>query len=490
MRTTAIHLILIFLAIVAVFGRSLAAGLTWDDEDLIVLNPHVAEGQPAGLAWHWTHEHERLYIPVVYTIWWCISAAAGVNPPFFHAANLLVFVGCCWLLYFLLRRLIGNPWAALGGALLFALHPLQVEPVAWATGMKDLSCTFFSLAAILLYLRPRGYPWATLCFIAAMLCKPAAVALPLVVAAIDLLLMDRPLRQVAWKTGLWLVGSAAMGILTLRVQPPMNLPMAPLWARPLLAADALDWYLCKVLWPNPMAIDYGHTPLRVMSWHILGIPWIALAWMIPAALAGGLIYLRRPILTASALIFALALLPVLGLQPFDFQRFSTVTDRYAQFALVGPALAAAWLLSRSRIRGAFWATFSVLLVLAGISLVDAGYWRNDVTLYQHAVAVNPQSLLGHNNLSGALYRAGDRQAAAKEFAAVMRLAPGDPDAYISLANFQLAMARELKQGGDVHGEMQSLRQAVTLFNEGLKLQPDNPIARQHLAEAKSLLGGQ
>src|SRR5580693_7753157 len=133
MRTKLFHLALIALAVAAVFGRSVTADLlSWDDEDLITANPHVADGNLPGLAWHWTHPHEGLYIPVIYSAWWTIAATAGVNPPFFHAANLIVFIACCWLVYSLLLRLIARPWPAFAGAMLFALHPLQVEPVAWA----------------------------------------------------------------------------------------------------------------------------------------------------------------------------------------------------------------------------------------------------------------------------------------------------------------------------------------------------------------------
>src|ERR1700733_2755774 len=113
--------------------------LTWDDEPLIYLNSHLNPPTPAGLAWHWTHPHCDMYIPMVYTAWWVIAHIGGTSfALWFHIANLVVHLCSVYLVFFIVRRLIGADWPAAAGAILFAIHPLVVEPVAWATGMKDL----------------------------------------------------------------------------------------------------------------------------------------------------------------------------------------------------------------------------------------------------------------------------------------------------------------------------------------------------------------
>src|SRR5271155_3399398 len=134
MRTTLFHLCLIVVVVGAVFGQAIRGSfVTWDDNKLIVGNEHVAGGKIQGLIWHWEHSHEKLYIPIVYSASWCISATAGMKPLAFHAANLVMFAVDACMVYAILRVLVGRPWAALGGAMIFALHPFQVEPVAWAT---------------------------------------------------------------------------------------------------------------------------------------------------------------------------------------------------------------------------------------------------------------------------------------------------------------------------------------------------------------------
>ncbi|HTW95989.1 MAG TPA: hypothetical protein VMD30_14395, partial [Tepidisphaeraceae bacterium] len=239
MRTTLLHLVLIVLSVWAVYGQSVVGQFVdWDDGALIRLNDHIASGKIDGLIWHWENAHDRLYIPAVYTVWWCISATVGLKPWAFHTANLVVFSAAACIGYSILRMLVGQPWPALAGALLLALHPLQVEPVAWVTGMKDVLCLFFCLGAIALYLR-RGWYWlATICFALAMLCKPSAVVVPVILVAIDQIVLRSSWRSTLWRAGPWLAGALVMGLVAAHVQPPNRDFGGPLWSRPLIAADS------------------------------------------------------------------------------------------------------------------------------------------------------------------------------------------------------------------------------------------------------------
>src|SRR5215469_5436409 len=141
-----------------------------------------------------------------------------LNPYLFHTANLLVHVLAALAAYALLRRLTRSAWAACAGALLFALHPVQVEPVAWVAGMKDLLCGMFSLVALWQYVafaqgddkvtaktRRWHYAAATVAFSLALLSKPAAMSLPVAAAAIDRWIVGRSWRQIAGAAGPWLV---------------------------------------------------------------------------------------------------------------------------------------------------------------------------------------------------------------------------------------------------------------------------------------------
>src|SRR5205085_628121 len=133
-------------------------------------NPRIAQPSVANAVYYWRHPHMGLYVPVTYTVWSVISSMAQVSGPdvpagtldarAFHATSLAFHLLNTLSVYWLLRRLLAREarnawgdWAAAAGALLFGLHPVQVESVAWASGMKDVLCATFTLVALGQYLR-------------------------------------------------------------------------------------------------------------------------------------------------------------------------------------------------------------------------------------------------------------------------------------------------------------------------------------------------
>ena len=320
-------------------------------------------------------------------------------------------------MFLILRRLFRREWAACLGALLFALHPVQVESVAWISGLKDLLAGLFSLAAILAYLHAhppspkqarRAYVTAALLLIAALLSKPSAVVTPLIAAAIDLLVLHRPLRQILLPIGVALLLCVPILVITRLVQPAAMSFQPPIWSRPLIATDALAFYLQKLLAPIHLAIDYGRSPKWLHSSRQL-----YLTWMIPAA-TGLAIFLARgrlPSLAAGAAVFVAALLPVLGFVSFDFQGYSTTADHYLYLAMLGPAIMLAGLLTKAAETGVSTATAKRALTLAVSGLLIAlairatlqtWHWADSQRLFEHTLAVNPDSLAGNVNL-GRLY---------------------------------------------------------------------------------------
>src|SRR5688500_4960550 len=154
--------IILCLATVACFGVVCTYGFTnSEDEGLISRNPMFNPPTLASLREIWTRPHLYLYVPATYTAWWLIAqvaqtqvpdeSGATLNPWLFHAANLLMHVIASLLVLQVLRKLTRREGPALVGALLFAIHPIQTEAVAWTTGMKDTLCGVFSFAALLTY---------------------------------------------------------------------------------------------------------------------------------------------------------------------------------------------------------------------------------------------------------------------------------------------------------------------------------------------------
>jgi protein O-mannosyl-transferase len=410
-RTLWIIRFFLLAVILAAFGRALTNDFVdWDDSQLIYGNPNFNPPTFRGLAHHWnplSSNNIGMYDPLVYTFWWGVAhgaqldapdlLGAKLNPQIFHAANLAVhWLTACLVVEILIR--LGIPaWPAAGGAMIFAIHPMQTEAVAWATGMKDLLCGFFCMATIWMHLGGAGKSgrarrnddlFTAAFYVAALLCKPSAVVLPLIIFMLDVVVLRRPWKKSALAMVPWLLIAAIAAGLASILQPTIYIQAAPLWVRPLIAGDALAFYMAKLLFPVDLAIDYGRTPANLLtnpSFHH-ALWW---TWIFPAAAALLVYHFRQNRrLVAAAWIFVLGLLPVLGLTTFIYQFYSTVADRYIYLSMLGVAIAAGLVLaklSRPMLAGAI-TVLSVILI--SLSFAQAGVWKDSETLYLRDVALN------------------------------------------------------------------------------------------------------
>ena len=288
---------------------------------------------------------------------------------------------------------------------------MQVEAVGWVSGMKDVLCGVFALIALWQYVRfakasgrwrAINYLLATSAFIWALLCKPSAVATPALVVVLDGIVLRRPWKRVVVATAGWWVIAIAWAVLAKVVQPGTGVAHTELWLRPLVAADAIAFYLWKLVWPVNLCVDYGRTPLVA---QLRG--WLWMTWAAPAAIAALLAWKPNRKLIAAGLVMVLAIGPVLGLTRFLFQYYSTVADHYMYLAMLGPAMALAWVIERFGNRNVKIAAGAALAVLALLSVWQEAVWENDQTLFRHTIAVNPDSFLSYNNLGTALGREAD-----------------------------------------------------------------------------------
>jgi tetratricopeptide (TPR) repeat protein len=265
------------------------------------------------------------------------------------------------------------------------------------------------------------------------------------------------------------VAAAGWTVLTKSLQPDSLLPMvAPLWARPLLAGDAVAFYVGKLALPVQCGPDYGRTPEWVMGQTIFYIAWLAPVALV-AILAG--LRNRRVWLTAAA-IFVLWLLPVLGLAPFVFQRISTVADRYVYLSLLGPAVALAWLLRYRWNRWSVGMTSSGLCLLAALSTWQTTHWRDDEALCSYALWVNPSSVVAWNNRGYLLIQEGRYTEAV---ALYRRQLPEHPKPeHPKYAEFYLNLAT-------AHVAMGQLDDALAVTLEAVEQLPNQP--RLHCALA-------
>jgi hypothetical protein len=455
---TAGAVLLLVTITILVFGRVCTHEFTWWD-DPMTLHHNPRYNPPSGekIAQTWKEPVDGLYAPITYSYWGAVAYLAerkGTDPVgihldarVFHAGSLILHLASVLVLFSLLRLLSGHLGASLVGAMLFAVHPLQVETVAWASGGKDVLCGLLSLCAIYQYVlftrAGRGqcapdskrraqvyYASGAMMLILAMLAKPSAMVVPAIVAVLDLWVLKRSWRKVVFSAGVWAVLIAPLAVVARLVQTVTDVAYVPLWQRPLIAADAIAFYLGKLIWPVAMTPDYARRPAVVL--HMWGGAWPYLIWLVPAAVAllAWRNRARRPWVLAGLAIFIVGFGPVLGLTPFMFQYTSSVADHYVYLPMLGVALMVTGLIAGMGVRGATislppenvfagepvfpryrgrvlaGASVLALALLGARSFVQLGYWQNDWTIWAHTMEVSPASFNAPTNLAAELSRQG------------------------------------------------------------------------------------
>jgi len=472
--------------------------VNYDDGTNIFHNPYVDPPSLHGLAYLWTHGYYELYMPVTYTVWALLARLAplstghqiyvpgagyaDIDPVAFHGLSLAIHTIDAVLVFTLLRRLLGKPWPAAAGALFFAVHPMQVESVAWVTGMNNLTSSIFGLLALLHYViyaqkgEKEGWRFAlaTIFYLLALLSKPTAVALPLIAAVLEWGLIRRPIAWWIKPLGLWAALALALVIITRFTSADTGHKIVlALWVRPFIAGDALAVYLGKVLLPLKTSIISGRTMYLVQqSW------WGYVTWLFPAALAFVLWRSgeRARSLQTGVALFVAALLPMLGFVPYYIMEKTTVSDRYLYLALIGPALMLAWFAGWSRVPVTV-RSVTVVLLLAALCLktsLQLPYWHDTYTLSVAQLAVNPGDAQAQTNYAITLAEQGQIDQALPHFREAAHLAPDEP-------TYQYHYGATLADQG-------KLAEAVAPLQAAVRLSPDLTVAQARLGGTLIKLG--
>ena len=481
--------------------------LWWDDQGTIHQNHWLNPPTFASILHFWTAPQWGLYMPVTTSAWALIASVAQVkpdqfdialNPWFFHAASVVAHLIAALIVLRIFRALNATPFAACCGALLFAVQPLQVESVAWASGLKDVLAGLFSFAAVLQYIhyalaRQEHRPWvgrliaATVFFELAMLSKASAMSLPLTILAIDRWAIGRRWRDVLPPVIAGVALAVPIAIYAVIVQDAQNTPSVALGYRPLIVCDSLAFYLYKLAWPLHLGVDYGRTPAVVIAHG-----WLWWDWLISAGLAVALwrSRSRRPVLLAAGAIFVTGCLPTLGFTRSLYQFFSTTADHYVYAAMLGPALAVAWVLSIYQSRLLKFSAIVVILGWCALSVRQSRFWQNDYSLFEHSIAVNPNSYISYGNLGSTYARDNQPLRAAALFQTAIGM---KPDYNLSWSN----LGHALKEAGDVNGAIAADKQSIAVQLKHPNLRPswerDNwqvgelLLAQKHYPEAERYL---
>ncbi len=478
------------LALVAagLFGRVTGADFIWNDRTIALESETPS---PAAL-----HSGE-LYAPVTKFAWQGLSKLAKKfakpETAVLHAANLVAHVTSAVLVFLILALVLQNAPAAFFGGLLFALHPLQVEAVAYVAALDFPLGAAFALFAILEYLRfsqlretqTRGrsanplnaYYVATASYALAVLCMPALIVTPLVALLLERLLPRRSSflapRRPVWPLAIWALLAVPQLIWTILSQKTAALSAhLPFWIKPVVAADALSFYLSKIFAPAFLGPDYGRSPAFLASqW------WGFVTWILPATLFLILLYWREKARTWYAAAFAvliLGLLPFLGFALFEAQGTSTVANRYVYFAMLGPALGLAYAMTTPKKAWIQLLGLAAVVACGYLSFQSLKHWRSDETLWSHAVQVNPGSPIAHEVLGHAAREKGEWRAAREHYEKVLQ-----SNAVSAEIHFHLAEIERL------HG---SAEKAIPLYEKTLTL--DSSYARAYGSLGLALLAGE
>lgn len=430
------------------YWRTTGYEFVWDDiQTHFGKNSYSVSPSLENLPYFWKGIHEGLYIPMSYTIWGFLNSIGDIFPqltgaPIFHAANILIHTCNGLLVFLLLNQFVRTPWAAAAGALIFLIHPLQVESVAWVSELRGLSAALFMLSALYFYLlccklkhgngdnylANINYFASLALFTLSLLCKPTTVIMPFIAAAIEYYFFNRLTKSSAFHLGsmiipvlliAWVTGSAqdhAIGY--------------PIWIKPFLYLYSITFYIYKTVYPLGLSPSYAMRPdFLINQWWFYGSVFIPLSisvliWRIKK---------NNPIFLISALIFVVGILPVSGLKEFVFQEWSTVADRYVYISMFGISLSFAYIAS---VRRRLWQKgimISILILLSALSFfVQIPVWKNNQTLWNTCIDLTPTESKAFNSRGADFLSKGMYQKALDDFKRSISLNPNHVGTYHNL----------------------------------------------------------
>jgi protein O-mannosyl-transferase len=411
-------------------------------------------------------------------------ALFGLNPGAHHLVNLLFHIANTILLFLAINRMTGARWRSALVAALFALHPLHVESVAWVSERKDVLCTLFWMLTMLGYARYarmpsfRTYLLVLIPFILGLMAKPMLVTLPFVLLLLDfwpLARREKPIMLFREKVPLLALSAMASLVAWLaqaNVGALSSWEIMPLAHRIQNAITSYGAYALKTFWPAALSVHYPH-PAGFPVWKILAASAFLLLF---TGFAAGLAR-KRPYLLVGWLWFIGTLVPVIGIVQIGSH---AMADRYTYIPLIGLFLMVAWgipdLMLQYR-RARFFLGLSgaaVLILLAVATTLQAGFWKNSVTLLEHALLCNPEDAVAHNNLGSALARQGNLDRARNHFEEALRI---HPHYWAPLNNI-----------GNILCDQGRAEEALPYYEAGLKARPDKALVHNNLGAALASLG--
>ena len=489
--------LLVIVTLASYWGIWSASFVKMDDDMSVAANARVREGlTPGSIKWAFSSNLLGNYIPLAQLSHMLDVEIWGMKAGGHHFTSLLIHILNVLLLLVLLERMTGAVWKSALVAALFAVHPLHVESVAWVAERKDVLSAFFWLACTLAYFfyakSPSVPKFALVCllFVMGMLAKPMLLTLPFTLLLLDYWPLRRWPREksagggddagapggepatpgglLAEKSVLFLMVpffTVVAFVAQRQAEAVASAASLSVWQRVANAAVSYVMYLKMAVFPKGLAVFY---PLPKG-----GVPFAAAAvsFLILIAITAGALFLakRKKYVLVGWLWYLGTLVPVIGLVQIGSQRMA---DRYTYLPLTGVFIAAVWgaadLAGRSReARRVMTAAACVVIVaLAAMTNVQAGYWRDSFTLLGRALEVTKDNWFVHTNLGYALYEQGRKEEAIAHYRKSVEINPNNLKGLINLGSSLSEAGRD--------------DEAIVFYEEALRIMPENPKAINNL----------
>jgi tetratricopeptide (TPR) repeat protein len=490
----------------------------YDDDKYVTDNPPVRQGlSKESIIWAFGSFHASNWHPITWLSHMLDVELFGMNAGAHHLTNLLFHILNSLLLFIVFRKMTAQVWQSAIVALLFALHPVHVESVAWVAERKDVLSTFFWLLTIWSYTRfarrpAMGRYLAVVGFFClGLMAKPMVVTLPFVLLLLDYWPLDRIqtgqtnnhsgkpnpglalLRLVYEKIPLFVLAGLSCGVTFLAQKKGEALGLLdvhPLTMRVANAVVSYLKYIQKLIWPHDLAILYPY-PEVITVWQVLA----------GCSVLGCITFLsvryrkRLPWLFVGWFWYVGTLVPVIGLVQVGEQ---AMADRYTYIPFIGLFLILTWgasfLTGKWRSKNIALSVISTVIFFALIAATRAqvSYWKNSTRLFEHALSVTNGNYVIHNNLGFELALQGRMDEAIMHYRAALRINPEFELAHInlgsalfsqgeiekSLAYYQTTLSQTPRFAGVHHNlgilllRVGRIDEAVDHFQETLRIKPD------------------
>ena len=452
-----------------VFSRAMRFPfLNWDDLDVFTRNEALRA--PGLLAWALTTRYMEHYQPLSWLTWGTVERTSGLTPFAAHALSISLHAACALLVYVLCRRLTRAAALAAGlAALIWAVHPLRVEPVVWASAMPYALASIFVLAATLAWIEDRSLT-ASFLFTLSLLARPLALGLPAV-----LWILRRPeSNRARGSIGAMAVVAVAAALAESSARLAASIDEFGAGARLTLAATAPWRYLWRTVAPveltplDPLAL----APRTDTAAIVLG-----LAGILIASAAAWRSRRTHPALAGAWASYLLLLFPAMGLLPSGLQ---ATADRYTYLPAVPLSVALASILATTNRARASVPAATAVVVLSVLTWQQVQHWRDSIALWTRAVTIDPRNDVALYNLGAALSEAGRRPEALARYEQVLAIVPGHEAAR---RNRDLLEAERLEGEANALAGRRDLDGAIARYTEALRLDPRRTHSRTALGVA-------